>query len=566
MFNPTLYPIQQNSGVTLIGDRVKLKSLLFLERSPTQSAEYIFYFPANFGSDGQALFRSGTGTTFRGIAIADIANLQAELDTIDTTLGTLGTAAFQPTTAFAASTHIHGEATTSVSGFLSNIDKTKIDGLGTASTKNTGTTNNTVPLIGAGDKLVSGIIPDINGTISDSFTLNSDAANSGSDRSIILSRSASQSASYTLVYPTTLGTANQSLIISYISGSSAILGWGSSGSSSNVTALSGSSVSIDLSLGTFFTITLSANTSISSITNALGNGVEFTIKVNQNTTGGFTFSPPAGVAITGSIDTAASSQSLIKFFTFNGGTNWEAVVIKPHPSVVSQSSLWTPSEINTSRWLDASASNTIFFGSGISQWSDKKGGGSFTQSTASSQPALINNAVNGKSVVRFDGGDLLTSSYSLTSVKTIAMIVKQSSLVNSFIGCVGGQLITFKNDGLVCLRKSYDGSIAIDSTVSSLQYNIIIIQIEANNAILRVNGTQIGTDTSYNSFTGNVEIGVGGDSLVSGLNGDIYQLILAETTFNSSILEKLEGYFAYSAALQNLLPSNHPYKTSAPTI
>ena len=47
---------------------------------------------------------------------------------------------------------------------LPEIPVTKITGLGTAATTNTGTTEGTIPVIGAGDKLAEALIPDLSGT------------------------------------------------------------------------------------------------------------------------------------------------------------------------------------------------------------------------------------------------------------------------------------------------------------------------------------------------------------------------------------------------------------------
>ena len=68
---------------------------------------------------------------------------------------------------------------------------------------------------------------------------------------------------------------------------------------------------------------------------------------------------------------------------------------------------WTPSQITTSMWFDASDSTTITLnGSNVSQWRDKSGAGrNMSQATAASQPAYVESSINGKAVVSLDGSN-----------------------------------------------------------------------------------------------------------------------------------------------------------------
>ena len=58
---------------------------------------------------------------------------------------------------------VTGSATLEISD-LPDIPYTKVTGLGTAATVNTGTTEGTVPVIGAGNTLAASLIPDLSGT------------------------------------------------------------------------------------------------------------------------------------------------------------------------------------------------------------------------------------------------------------------------------------------------------------------------------------------------------------------------------------------------------------------
>ncbi len=73
---------------------------------------------------------------------------------------------------------------------------------------------------------------------------------------------------------------------------------------------------------------------------------------------------------------------------------------------------WTPADLpGLQLWLDADDSSTITDAGGgaVSQWVDKASSLSFTQATGSARPTLVPNAYNGRSTVRFDGGDWLAT-------------------------------------------------------------------------------------------------------------------------------------------------------------
>lgn len=100
-----------------------------------------------------------------------------------------------------------------------------------------------------------------------------------------------------------------------------------------VAALSGASVSIDSSSGNFFTLTLPQNTTISSIATSKS-GISMYLSVTQDSTGNRTLTFPNNVTVTGAIDHTANSNSVVRLVTFNSGTTWEAIVIKPMENMI----------------------------------------------------------------------------------------------------------------------------------------------------------------------------------------------------------------------------------------
>jgi 6-phosphogluconolactonase (cycloisomerase 2 family) len=74
---------------------------------------------------------------------------------------------------------------------------------------------------------------------------------------------------------------------------------------------------------------------------------------------------------------------------------------------------WTPAQLGAdlALWLDADDASTITLNSSdVSQWDDKSGNGyDLLQSTAADQPAYVTGGLNGKPVLRNNGGDFLAS-------------------------------------------------------------------------------------------------------------------------------------------------------------
>lgn len=96
-----------------------------------------------------------------------------------------------------------------------------------------------------------------------------------------------------------------------------------------VTALtSGTTVTVDCSLGRNFTITLGHNVGTLTLSNLAGSGyaTEIEIQIKQDATGGRTFALPASFKALGGSDTAiasaANAVTVLSAKTFDNGTTW----------------------------------------------------------------------------------------------------------------------------------------------------------------------------------------------------------------------------------------------------
>ena len=100
---------------------------------------------------------------------------------------------------------------------------------------------------------------------------------------------------------------------------------------------------------------------------------------------------------------------------------------------------------------------------------------------------------------------------------TISSLTPQSFIYVGTNRASGGNDAYFNNSlilqnssNILCLRKTSDGTIAIDSTVaaSTTVYNFIGTRVAPNDAELTVNGVSYGTDTAYNSYGAGTLLGV----------------------------------------------------------
>lgn len=83
-------------------------------------------------------------------------------------------------------------------------------------------------------------------------------------------------------------------------------------------------------------------------------------------------------------------------------------------------------------WFDAADESTVTLnGTTVSSWANKSTGPAVTQGTAGSQPTYTTAGVNGRNVLTFDGGDLMTATASYTiTTGTMFVVVRENSGVD----------------------------------------------------------------------------------------------------------------------------------------
>jgi len=237
---------------------------------------------------------------------------------------------------------------------------------------------------------------------------------------------------------------------------------------------------------------------------------------------------------------------------------------------------WTPADITTALWLDAEdASSFTLDGTSVDQWRDKSGNSRHASASSTARPVYASTGFNGKPTVQFDGvndqldlvqfaqaggqnifavidtADIGTT-YRLflnrtgASASNLAIYLGGSASYRPMVYWDGGDRSPW---GVDIQRKAiFRWSFYTGSPASALT------QVDGATAVTSTcNGTLL---TSWSSIC-----------LASTQQPDIdlSELIITPTDPSTATRQKIEGYLAHKWGLIANLPSDHPYKTGAPT-
>lgn len=244
--------------------------------------------------------------------------------------------------------------------------------------------------------------------------------------------------------------------------------------------------------------------------------------------------------------------------------------------------LWTPADITTALWLDASDSGTLFDATtggsavaadgAVARWEDKSGNARHaTQPTEANRPLRKTSVQNSLDVLRFDGLDdhLLHGLVSTSSVSSF-VAYKLISLQTGYRGIIAvgennsnGSMILARIDGFAKWGTFSSGNILANSdATTNPTIKVLLDNSTATGNSLFSDGSSDGT------FSGN-PVGqpikhIGGYSSQK-TNADIYEIVVVGSIVSTDDRQKTEGYLAHKWGLAGSLPNDHPYKSAAPT-
>ena len=256
---------------------------------------------------------------------------------------------------------------------------------------------------------------------------------------------------------------------------------------------------------------------------------------------------------------------------------------------VASGSPWTPANITTALWLDAADSSTISqSGGAVSQWNDKSGSNRHaTQETTALKPIISETGLNSKRSVNFDGnGDSLvlpTGFLNGTTAFSVAFVLLGPTQQNDAIfgpttAGLGLELVYTNVISLPTLARINNvHKITSGLWSTNSQPTISVLQADASATAGWLNGATVSaasaTGIAALNFNGVYSVGTyAGNANLSNSSGascsaqmNLGEFIISTAVWLISDRQRIEGYLAHKWGLTANLPSDHPYKTTAPT-
>lgn len=240
--------------------------------------------------------------------------------------------------------------------------------------------------------------------------------------------------------------------------------------------------------------------------------------------------------------------------------------------------LWTPAEITTTLWLDASDASTATIVDGkISQRADKSGNGFHA-----AQAVAANRPVAGTNTDDYDGVNdrLVVPNTSALNAPAYIAIVAKANVTGQYKGLIdkrgnsAGWMVEYgptDTQGRPRLTSTSTALVAPTSVHNVLA--IVEAQIAGASSFV---GTPAGVTTGTLSTPTTVTSGLtiaGNGTQTNPTDLDFHEAVILPAAPDSAQRQKIQGYLAHKwdallgvTTLVDALPSDHPYKSAAPTL
>ncbi len=246
----------------------------------------------------------------------------------------------------------------------------------------------------------------------------------------------------------------------------------------------------------------------------------------------------------------------------------------------STNAAWTPSSITTRLWLDMDDQTTFTSSGGnVTAIADKSGNNYTFNADGGSTLTAVNTSQNNKNILRFDGNSDATSytgvGFSTTAVHKWFFVVKvtasdnHDALVTFTKSNPTLQMIMFNMSGAGVFSGDWymnpGTSMSGNSTNLLNQWVMLSIELDVPNtrATASLNGTPYNTNIAQSGLSTFGTASVKLNDYQNNADSDWGEAIFVEDATQTNS-DKIEGYLAHKWGLTSDLPSNHPYKTTAP--
>ena len=254
---------------------------------------------------------------------------------------------------------------------------------------------------------------------------------------------------------------------------------------------------------------------------------------------------------------------------------------KKPPAVLM--ALWTPSDLGSgtlTAWYKAD-SLSLNDGDGIGSWTDSSGNGhTVAQLTSARQPTFQTNELNSLPVVRYDGTNDILSDSDIAALDVGTGDIWMAAVFKStddsgvqFMFEKGTTSFALMTTAAGELQARLGGTTNIPKQSSGNWSRTAFVIVTASRVSASCNGFVNGsnmttTGTTNTGSISNSDVLDLGATAVGGnpMTGDMAEVLVGGATLSTSDRQKIEGYMAHRYDLESNLPSDHPYKSTAPTI
>jgi hypothetical protein len=230
---------------------------------------------------------------------------------------------------------------------------------------------------------------------------------------------------------------------------------------------------------------------------------------------------------------------------------------------------WTPSELSTAYWWDASDTGTIVeSANAVASWTDKNQSAVLSQGNATNQPVTNTETINGLNVLDLLGDDYLSGPVlALTEFTKLVVFSFDTSTHNNTLTHASSNFDALWEDTNTKLNVFHNGNVLTSTTVITLGKTFLGETTKASNGDteLFIYGNSEGT-VNAPLGTGSTPLQVGSFNGGFFMNGKIAEIILLPSVISLSDRQKAEGYLAHKWGFTADLDVSHPYKTNPPTI
>jgi hypothetical protein len=259
--------------------------------------------------------------------------------------------------------------------------------------------------------------------------------------------------------------------------------------------------------------------------------------------------------------------------------------------------LWTPLYLSTAPniWLDHTT--TVLESSGLAaEWINAGTASNFTQSTAGSRPQVVQNELNAKRVLRFDGtNDFMECStrslfQNVTEGWVFSVIRKRAIDPNDDLKIwfyvsrgtdsaarftLSANATTSTNRNRLVTRRLDGGAASIlhGNNTWGTSWQVVGVEQDwsSGSGVLLINGVIDSTGaTAGGGATSNTmsaqAIRIGSEQNLYYSDVDIACFLAGNAAYSFSDRQRLEGYYAHEYALQSNLPADHPFKLYPPYV